>query len=95
MLGFIVAFIAGLLVPKIEETVTAPVKAFLQNYFKVEPAETRAISFMIALLGAAVISALLESGSTFAIALGVVLGYFGTRLYALIKRVIEARTDSD
>lgn len=95
MLGFIVAVIAGLLVPQIEGPVTAPVVKFLQQYFTVEDGEKRAVSFMIALLAAAVLAALLDSGTTFGVILGAVLGYFGVRLYTLLKRIIEARTDND
>ena len=95
MLGFIVAVIAGLLVPQIEAPVTRPVVKFLENYINVAPEEIRAISFMIALLAAAIIAALLDSGTIFGVILGGVLGYFGLRIYALLKRIIEARTDAD
>jgi ABC-type microcin C transport system permease subunit YejE len=95
MLGFLVAAIAGALVPKMDEPVTGPVVAFFDSYIKIEANETRAISFMIALLIAAILSVLLDSGTVFGIVLGVVLGYFGPRIYALLKRVIEARTDVD
>lgn len=95
MLGFIVAVIAGFLVPMIEKPVTTPVVKFLGGYFKIEPSETRAIGVMIALLGAAVVAALLDSGTTFGIVLGTVLGYFGQRLYALLRRIIDARTDPE
>lgn len=95
MLGFIVAAIAGLLVPQIEDPVTTPVVKFLQGYITIEAGEKRAISFMIALLAAAILAALLDSGTTFGVILGAVLGYFGVRLYALLKRIIEARTDAD
>jgi hypothetical protein len=95
MLGFHVAAIVGALAPKMDEAVTAPVVAFLNGYIKIEAGEMRTISFMIALLIAAVLSVLLDSGTVFGIILGVVLGYFGPRIYMLLKRVIEARTDVD
>ncbi|WP_333713313.1 hypothetical protein [Yoonia sp.] len=95
MLGFLVAAIAGALVPKLDEPVTGPVVAFLDGYFKIEAHEKRAISFMIALLIAAILSVFLDSGTVFGIAFGAVLGYFGPRLFVLLKRVIEARTDAD
>ena len=95
MLGFLVAVIAGFIVPQIDGPVTTPLVKFLEQYFKVEAIETRAISFMIALLAAAILAALLDSGTTFGVILGAVLGYFGMRIYALLKRVIEARTDAE
>ena len=95
MLGFLVAVAAGLLVPQIEGPVTTPVMKFLGTYFKVDPSEKRAVSFMIALLAAAILAALLDSGTTFGVILGAVLGYFGIRLYELLKRIIEARTDDN
>lgn len=95
MLGFIVAVIAGFLVPMIEKPVTMPVVKFLGGYLKVDPSETRAVGFMIAILGAAIVAALLDSGTTFGIVLGAVLGYFGQRLYALLRRIIDARTDPE
>ena len=93
MLGFLVAVIAGFLVPQIDGPVTKPVMKFLGRYTTIEETETRAISVMIAMLVAAILSALLDSGTTFGVIFGAVLGYFGMRIYALLKRVIEARTD--
>ena len=95
MLGFLVAVIAGFIVPQIDRPVTTPLVKFLEQYFKVEANETRAIRFMIALRAAAILAALLDSGTTFGVILGAVLGYFGMRIYALLKRVIEARTDAE
>lgn len=93
MLGFLVAFIAGLLVPQIEGPVAGPVVKFLNGHIPVAETEKRAIAFMIALLGAAILAELLDSGSTFGVIFGAVLGYFGMRIYAVLKRIIDARTD--
>ncbi len=95
MLGFLVAAIAGLLVPHLEGPVTAPVVKFLEGYIKIEAGEKRAISFMIALLAAAILAALLDSGTTFGVIFGAVLGYFGVRIYTLLKNIIEARNDAE
>ena len=95
MLGFLVAVIAGLLTPQLDGPVTTPVTKFLGQHFEVDPAEKRAISFMIAVLAAAILAALLDSGTTFGVILGAILGYFGMRIYALLRRIIEARTDNE
>lgn len=93
MLGFIIAAIAGLLVPHLQEPVAKPVIGFLKAYIRIDADETRAIAFMIAVLVAAVLSSLVDSGTTFGVIFGAVLGYFGVRIYALLKRIIDARTD--
>jgi len=93
MLGFIVALIAGFFVPQLDKPVTAPIVKALEPSFKIEPAEHRLISFMVALLAAAVIASLLDSGTTFGVILGAILGYFGMRIYTVLRRIIEGRTD--
>jgi ABC-type dipeptide/oligopeptide/nickel transport system permease subunit len=56
---------------------------------------SRLIAFMVALIAAAICASLLESGTAFGVILGAVLGYFGLRVYNLLKRIIQARTDAD
>ncbi len=95
MLGFLVAALAGFLTPQLEAPVAGPIAKFLKAYFPIEPAETRVIAFMVALIAAAICASLLESGTAFGVILGAVLGYFGLRVYNLLKRIIQARTDAD
>lgn len=95
MLGFIVAAIAGFFTPQIEGPVTKPLIKALEGTIKVEPSEVRAVSFMVALFGGAIVAALMDSGSTFGVILGAILGYFGARIYAALRRVIEGRRDAD
>ncbi len=95
MLGFLIAALAGFLTSQIEEPVAGPVVKFLEEFFKVEPVEKRLIAFMLMLLGAAVLAALLDSGSTFGVIFGAVLGYFGTRIYKVLMDIIQARSDRE
>lgn len=94
MLGFLIAALAGFLTPQIEAPVAGPIFKTLERYFKVEPSEKRLIAFMVALLAAAVCAALLDSGTTFGVILGAILGYFGLRLFAVLKKIIDGRTDA-
>lgn len=94
MLGFLIAALAGFLTPQIEGPVAGPIVKTLEGYFKVEPYEKRLIAFMVALLAAAICAALLDSGTVFGVIIGAVLGYFGSRIYTVIKKIIEGRTDS-
>jgi len=93
MLGFLIAALAGFLTPQIEGPVAGPVIEALEKQFTVAPNEKRLIAFMVALVGAAVVATLLDSGTVFGIVLGAVLGYFAPRIFAVLKRVIEARSD--
>jgi uncharacterized membrane protein len=95
MLGFLVAALAGFFTPQLEEPVAGPIVKFLERHFAIEPAEKRLIAFMVALIAAAVCAALLDSGTTFGVIAGAVLGYFGTRIYNLLKRIIDARNGAD
>ena len=93
MLGFLVAFIAGLLVPQIEDPLAGPVTKAMEGQIPVAPSEKRVVAVMLAMVIAAILAELLDSGSTFGVIFGVILGYFGMRIYAVLKRIIEARND--
>jgi ABC-type microcin C transport system permease subunit YejE len=92
MLGFLIAAAAGFLTPQIESAVTKPLVSALEKRIPVTPNETRAIAFMVALLGAAVLCALVDSGSVFGVIIGAILGYFGLRIFNAVKAEIEGRT---
>ncbi len=94
MLGFLIAALAGFLTPQIEAPVAGPIVKTLERYITLDPNEKRLIAFMVALLAAAVCAALLESGTTFGVILGAILGYFGMRIFAVLKKIIDGRTDS-
>lgn len=95
MLGFLIAALAGFLTPQLEGPVAGPIVKALGANIKVDPNEVRLIAFMVALLAAAVCAALLGSGTTFGVILGAILGYFGTRIYTVIKKTIEGRPNAD
>lgn len=91
MLGFLVAILAGALTPRLDAPVTRPLCRRIADYVEVQPAETRLVSFMVAMLGAGVLANLLHSGSTFWVILGGVLGYFLTRLVAAARTALDQR----
>ncbi len=91
MLGFIVSVIAGYLVPHIEGPLGRPAAAFLAKHITLEDAETRLVSFVVAMMGAGVVASLLNSGSAFWMILGGALGYFGQRLVAAAKTAMDNR----
>ena len=93
MFGFLIAALAGYLTPKIEEPVAGPIVKALEGYFAVAPNEKRLIAFMAALLGAAIIATLMDSGTLFAVVIGAILGYFGERIYAVLSKIIAGRRD--
>ncbi|WP_108814876.1 hypothetical protein [Loktanella sp. Alg231-35] len=93
MLGFLIAAAAGFLTPQIESALAKPIMSALEKHIPVTPNETRAIAFMVALLGAAILVALVDSGSVFGVIVGAILGYFGLRIFNVIKGVIEGRSD--
>ncbi|MEO1639267.1 MAG: hypothetical protein AAFU41_08475 [Pseudomonadota bacterium] len=95
MLGFLVAVAAGFITPQIEGPVAGQIVKALEGSITIEANEKRLIAFMVALLAAAVIAALLDSGSVFGIIVGAILGYFGTRIVAKIKQVIDGQSKAE
>ncbi len=95
MLGFLIAVAAGYLTPHLEGPVARPIAKMLSEHIKLEPEETRLIAFMVALLAAVIIGALLSTGSTFGIIIGAILGYFGQRIFDVLKKTIDGRSDAE
>ena len=95
MLGFLIAALLGFLTPQVETPVAGPIVRALDGYFTIEPNEARLIAFMVMLLAAAICSVLLASGTTFGVILGAILGYFGTRIFSAVKKVIDGRSDAE
>lgn len=91
MLGFIVSVVAGFVVPHLEGPIGRPVARFLAKHITLEEAETRLITFVIAMMGAGVVASLLDSGSMFWMTFGGALGYFGQRLVAAGKTAMDNR----
>ena len=93
MLGFLIAAAAGFLTPQLDGPVAGPIIRALDGHLPVTPEEKRLISFMVALLVAAVLAVAFDTGSVFGIIVGAVLGYFGSRIFAVLKKVVEGRDD--
>lgn len=94
MLGFLIAAAAGFLTPKLDGPVAGPIAKALKAYFPVEEVEIRLISFLAALFGAMILAAAFDTGSSIGLLIGAILGYFGARIYTVLKKIIEGRTDS-
>lgn len=82
MFGFLIAVCAGFLVPHLEGPVAKPIAAQLRKFLKVADSEILAIAVMAAMLGAAVISSIFDTGSAIGLSVGVFIGYFATRIFA-------------
>ncbi|WP_156788530.1 hypothetical protein [Roseobacter sp. CCS2] len=95
MLGFLIAAVAGFLTPQLEGPVAGPIVKALEGYFPVMANERRLIAFMAALLVAAILAAAFDSGSVFGVIIGAILGYFGPRIFEVLKKVVEGRRDSE
>lgn len=94
MLGFLVAIAAGFATPHLEDPVARPLAKLMGKYITVEVTEIRLIAFMVAMLAAGVVSALLHSGMTFWVILGGALGYFASRVVPALREMFEARKDT-
>ncbi|SFR36759.1 hypothetical protein SAMN04488005_1016 [Yoonia tamlensis] len=94
MFGFIIAVGFGFLTPQIE-TMIAPLIKGITAHIPIADTEKRLVAFMVALLAAGIASAILYSGTAFWVIAGGVLGYFGTRIVAVIKKQIDARKSAD
>ena len=93
MLGFLIAIGAGVVTPMIEGPVARPVAQALAENVALEDGELRTLAFMIAMIAAGLICAMLGTGSALSLAVGGTLGYFGARLARWLQRVIEGRRD--
>ncbi|MEJ8560282.1 hypothetical protein QTO30_02870 [Yoonia sp. GPGPB17] len=93
MLGFLIAAAAGFLTPQLEGPVAGPIVKTLEGHFPIAANERRLIAFMVALLAAAILAAAFDSGSIFGITIGAIVGYFGTRIFEALKKVIEGRRE--
>ena len=91
MLGFLIAAAAGYLTPQLEENAAPAVIKGLSKHIEITGQEKRLVAFMIALLAAAALSSLLDSGGIVVVSLGVVLGYFGKRIVAAVQKFLDDR----
>lgn len=91
MLGFVVAIGAGLLTPYLTDPLARPLAKALRVYMPVKDGELILLSFMLAMLGAAMLGQMLSSGTPFWIVAGGSIGYFGKRIIAAVQAVAEKR----
>lgn len=85
MFGFLIAIGAGFLVPQLEAPIARPVIARLRKVFPLEAGEGRTIAFMIAMLIAAFVASIFDTGQPIGLSIGLILGYFGTRILAAVN----------
>lgn len=91
MLGFIIAVGGGALVPMLEDPIGQTVSDQLRKVMPVEVGEGRIIALLAVLIVVAFLSALFNSGSILGIAVGLTLGYFATRLVAVVKKAVDGK----
>lgn len=91
MIGFLVAIAAGFLTPYAEEPVGRPVAKALRPFFKIEDSEHRLLAFMILSVGAGLVASWTNSHSPFWVAIGLVLGYFATRIVEAARTALDRR----
>ncbi len=85
MFGFIIAAIAGFLVPQLETAIGKPVTARLRKVIPIDGSEHRAITLLIAMLIAAFVASIFDSGNAIGLSVGLLLGYFATRILAVVQ----------
>ena len=91
MFGFLIAIAAGAATPSIEGPVARPVARLLGRHIEIQDTELRLVAFMIALIAAAIVASVFDTGSALGIVLGGMMGYFGPRLFAWLRGIIEGR----
>ncbi|GGL67264.1 hypothetical protein [Wenxinia marina] len=95
MFAFILGLIAGFVTPHLDEPVARPLARGVAKEIPVEPNEVRLVSFMAALLAAALIAEIFDSEALVGLTFGAVLGYFATRLVAAVRRAMDTRGSID
>lgn len=88
MLAFLVAIVAGAVVPLIEGIVKGPLSAL---GLELEEGESRTVAFIVAMLGVGIVGWVWSSGSVFWVILGGALGLFGLRIIGLVRHILDQR----
>ena len=91
MFGFIISIGAGYLTPYLEQPLAKPVAAAVDKWIHIKDVEITLLAFMFAMIIAALFCAFFNTGGALGILVGGGLGYFGSRIVAAIKKVIENR----
>lgn len=93
MFGFLIAVGAGVLVPHIEKPLALPLVEALRRHITVEPNEVRIVAFAIMLIISALVTVFFGAGGLLGQALGISLGYFGTRIIDVLRNAFDSRSD--
>lgn len=91
MLEFLIAIAGGFAVPYLDKPVSEPAAKAIEGAIKVEQAEIRLLSLLIAMLATGLVIAAIGHISAFGFGLGIGLGYFGLRIVAAVRRAVEGR----
>lgn len=91
MMGFLAAIALGYVTPQLEDMLARPLSEMLRPVLIIEASEMRLFAFMVAMLLAGIVAALFESAIPFWIILGGTLGYFGPRLVAAVRSIVEGK----
>ena len=94
MLGFIFAVIAGALTPHAIGPLARPVAKAIADQIEVEENELPLLSFALLMVLAGIACAIFDTGSPAGLAVGGLVGYFATRLVALVKRLLDGNPNS-
>lgn len=95
MLGFLIAIAAGAASPKIEDIAARPLAKMIGHKIEVFDDELPVLAFIIAMLFAAILSAIFSNGSALGVLLGGGLGYFGLRIVRFVQRLTEGSDGTD
>jgi len=91
MFGFLIAVAAGFLTPQVQATVV-PMIAKPLEALNIEEKEHDLLGFMVAMLGAGFLASLFGHSSPFGIAVALVIGYFATRLIAIVQGMMSGKS---
>lgn len=89
MLGFLISVAAGFATPALEGPVARPVARAIGTNIELKDGELRVLAFMLAMVIAAILCAVFSSGSPLGLAVGGMIGYFGTRLVQWFNRTVR------
>lgn len=82
MFGFLIAVVAGFLTPQAESALARPLARNIARHIEVKDGEVTALAFGLALLGAAILCAVFNTGGLVGLVVGGLLGLFLTRIIA-------------
>ena len=86
MFGFLIAVGAGFLIPHLLDPVARPIVAQLRRVMTIAEAEIATIAALVAVIAAAFVASIFDSGSALGIGIGVFVGYFATRIFAAANK---------